>query len=378
MSRKKRVVLVVQGEGRGHMTQAISMREILISAGYEISAVLVGCSSKREIPPFFYEKIQAPVTRFQSPNFVTDKTNRSIRVAPSLFYNLLLLPVFSRSIKMIDEVVKEHNPDVLINFYDPLIGLYYLFRKPSVPLVCIAHQYMFLHPEFKFPEGHRVDRSAVRLFSKLTAFGSVRKLAISFYAMENYEERGIAVVPPLLRKDVFEQKEEKKDYYLIYLLNNGYKDEIIRWHQNNQHIEAHVFCDMTETYDTLKYGENLYFHRLDDKKFLEYMAGTKGLVSTAGFESVCEAMYLGKPVFMVPVEGHFEQFVNARDAFKAGAGIFDSKFDINKFVDYVSTCKIDTLPFRKWLGNSKDIFLEEINSVILKSVTASTPVVAAG
>ncbi len=362
----RKIVLVVQGEGRGHMTQAISMAEILESAGFEICSVLVGCSSKREIPDFFYKKMKAPVTKFLSPNFITDRKNKSIRVASSLFKNLLMLPVFSKSIKQIDAVIKEHNPAAIINFYDPLIGLYYFFKRPSVPLVCIAHQYMFLHPLFKFPAGHRVDRAAVRVFSQLTALRSTRKLAISFYSMENHDKAKITVVPPLLRKDVFEQQEQHKDYYLIYLLNNGYKDEIVKWHQQNQHIVAHCFCDMPETYDTLKYGENLYFHKLNDKKFLEFMAGSKGLVSTAGFESVCEAMYLGKPVFMVPVEGHFEQFVNARDAHKAGAGIFDKRFDINKFVEYVSTCKPNSDLFRKWLNNSTEMFLKEINGVIGK------------
>lgn len=49
------------------------------------------------------------------------------------------------------------------------------------------------------------------------------------------------------------------------------------------------------------------------------MAGCKAYASTAGFESICEAMYLGKPVLMVPA--HIEQDCNAYDAMKAGAGI---------------------------------------------------------
>jgi uncharacterized protein (TIGR00661 family) len=364
MNRKKKIILVVQGEGRGHMTQAISMAEMLVQDGIEICAVLVGCSAKRVIPAFFIEKIKAPVTQFQSPNFVTDKKNKSIRFSSSLFTNLLLWPVFSKSLRVIDDMVKKHQPDTIINFYDPLIGLYYLFNKPNIPLVCIAHQYLFLHPSFEFPKGHRMDKFAVRLFSLLTAIRSTKKLAISFYPMADFPEANISVVPPLLRKNVFEQEVSKKDYYLIYLLNSGYREDIIAWHQKNQHIEAHCFCDMPETYDTLKYGENLYFHKLDDAKFLGLMAGSKGLVSTAGFESVCEAMYLGKPVFMVPVAGHFEQFCNARDAHKAGAGIFDTYFNLDTFVDYVNTCKTDSQPFRDWLKESKTMFLEEIHKTL--------------
>lgn len=39
------------------------------------------------------------------------------------------------------------------------------------------------------------------------------------------------------------------------------------------------------------------------------MQGCSGYVTTAGFESVCEAMYLGKPVMMIPT--HVEQEINA-------------------------------------------------------------------
>ena len=45
--------------------------------------------------------------------------------------------------------------------------------------------------------------------------------------------------------------------------------------------------------------DTLSFHQLDDVKFLRYMAGCKAYATTAGFESVCEAMYLGKPLLMV-------------------------------------------------------------------------------
>ena len=52
----------------------------------------------------------------------------------------------------------------------------------------------------------------------------------------------------------------------------------------------------------------LSFYQLDDVEFLRQMAGCKAYASTAGFESVCEAMYLG-PILMVPA--HIEQDCNA-------------------------------------------------------------------
>ena len=53
--------------------------------------------------------------------------------------------------------------------------------------------------------------------------------------------------------------------------------------------------------------------------FLNQMAACKAYASTAGFESICEAMYLGKPILRVPA--HIEQDCNAFDAVNSGAGI---------------------------------------------------------
>ncbi|MEQ2911081.1 hypothetical protein [Butyricimonas faecihominis] len=57
-------LFIVQGEGRGHLTQAISLSQMLRRHGHEIVEVLVGKSSNREIPAFFLEKIGAKVKTF--------------------------------------------------------------------------------------------------------------------------------------------------------------------------------------------------------------------------------------------------------------------------------------------------------------------------
>ena len=67
----------------------------------------------------------------------------------------------------------------------------------------------------------------------------------------------------------------------------------------------------------MKVDSRLSFHQLNDTLFVRYMAGARAYATTAGFESVCEAMYLGKPVLMVPT--HIEQACNAFDAVHAGA-----------------------------------------------------------
>lgn len=146
-----RFLFIVQGEGRGHLTQAITFEEMLRRNGHEVVEVLVGKSSSRTLPGFFNRTIQAPVKRFLSPNFLPTADNKRVNLTKSLIYNLIRLPEYIRSMRYINQRIRETEADVVINFYELLTGLTYLLFRPSVPYVCIGHQYLFLHRDFDFP-----------------------------------------------------------------------------------------------------------------------------------------------------------------------------------------------------------------------------------
>lgn len=56
-----KVLFVVQGEGRGHLTQAIAMEDLLRRNGHEVVEVLVDKSNSRSLPGFFNRNIKAPI-----------------------------------------------------------------------------------------------------------------------------------------------------------------------------------------------------------------------------------------------------------------------------------------------------------------------------
>src|SRR4030043_690418 len=101
-----RYLFIVQGEGRGHMTQAISLRDMLLRNGHEVLEVLVGKSPNREIPSFFFEKIQIPVNTYESPNFQVAQNNKGIKIYQSIINNILHLPRYLRSIRYIKQKIK--------------------------------------------------------------------------------------------------------------------------------------------------------------------------------------------------------------------------------------------------------------------------------
>jgi len=55
------------------------------------------------------------------------------------------------------------------------------------------------------------------------------KLALSLYEAPDLPEKRIIVGPPILRKQLFQlESNPNGDFVLVYLLNHGYADQIIR------------------------------------------------------------------------------------------------------------------------------------------------------
>ncbi len=356
-------MFIVQGEGRGHLTQALSLKSFLEEAGHTVSNVLIGLNERRRVPQFFLDKIGVPVSYFESPNFAVDGKHQGIKLWPTITQNIRKRKAFKKSLSSIKESLLEYRPEVVINFYEPLAGVYNLFHRPTTPMVCIGHQYMFHHPVYPFPPGRWSQRVGAKHFTRITSIGAVRKLGLSFYEAE--DKNTIAVMPPLLRKELFELPTDvEEDFYLIYLLNQGYADAVIDWHNRHPEVELHCFWDNQTVGEVHQIDEKLTFHQLSDVKFLDKMARCKGLICTAGFESICEAMYLGKSILAVPVKGHVEQYWNALDLMQYGGGIYDANFNIERLFEAQPPAAAVTEQFRSWVDQAPDRFIREIEEVV--------------
>jgi UDP:flavonoid glycosyltransferase YjiC (YdhE family) len=64
-------VFTVQGEGRGHLTQAISFTQIAQEAGHEVVGYAVGSFQGRKIPSFCLDFIgDTPLLQYNSPSII--------------------------------------------------------------------------------------------------------------------------------------------------------------------------------------------------------------------------------------------------------------------------------------------------------------------
>ncbi len=362
---KANILFAVQGEGRGHLSQAIVAYELLKKEGYNITGVIVGGNRSNHLPAYFRKRIQAPVYRIESPGFVRDKENKAVRLMPTIIKSLSKIREYWKSIHVIREIIKRQNPDLIINFYEPLIGAAHLIGSIRTKTISIAHQYLFLHPSFIFPETlSGTDKWMLKKYTHLTAFGSKSLLALSFNNKDLEKHKNIIPCPPLLRNEIKTAEPFQGRHLLVYIVNAGYMDNIIQWNKENPDIEIHCFTDSKKVRDKWEYNESLTFHSLNDQQFLRYMINAAAVVTTAGFESVCEAFYLGKPVMMVPVEGHAEQLCNALDGERAGVGIASKKFELSKVMEITKKDAEDVEFFRLWANRFPEMLSEAVNQTI--------------
>ena len=243
--------------------------------------------------------------------------------------------------------------------YELLTGLTYLLFRPSVPQISIGHQYLFLHRDFEFPHKKNSGIRLLRFFTRLTCLGAKEKLALSFHEMDDDPKEHIRVVPPLLRKEVLSCEGTCGNYLHGYMVNAGFGENIRAWHRLHPEVPLHFFWDKPDEKEECRIDDTLSFHQIDDAKFLRYMSGCRAYATTAGFESVCEAMYLGKPLLMVPA--HIEQDCNAYDAVRTGAGITADEFDLERLLTFSQTFRPNPA-FRYWARSYEGYILPRIEA----------------
>lgn len=354
----------VQTEGRGHLSQALCLAEQLKQNGHELVGVIANDNPLRKIPDFFTSAIGCEINLIKSTYFLINKEGTGINFWRSVVFNLSRFFVYAKSLKKIDSLYKEYQPDAIINFYEPLVGLYNLFYNSKVPCFSVGHQFFTEHPAFKKPSGHFKDNLFLIFYNRLVSFGSKARLALSFTKESDDLTKKIIVCPPLIRSEAKNLKPQQDNYILSYVLNPGYFEEIKIWADKHQSQKIEAFWDKKDEPETKTFGPNLIFHQISGPKFLSLLQNCSTYISTAGFDSICEAAYLQKNILMVPTKNHYEQLGNAVDAVRANLAITDSFFNIDLILEQQKTRQeISRQVFKKWVNEESGKILRIITSL---------------
>jgi uncharacterized protein (TIGR00661 family) len=83
---------------------------------------------------------------------------------------------------------------------------------------------------------------------------------------------------------------------------------------------------------------NLRYRPFSEVGFIDDLRTAAGVVASAGFTLMGEAVYLRRPMLAVPIKGQFEQELNARYLEKLGYGLGDSELTsegLGRFIERI-------------------------------------------
>jgi uncharacterized protein (TIGR00661 family) len=301
------VLYGVNGEGMGHATRSQVVIDSLLRT-HDVRVVASGAA-------FRYLRDRLPrVDEIFGPSFAMkegeiqrwDTVRQNFRQAPRELPD---------TVKRWMRVVQEWRPEVVITDFEPLAGRY--ARASRTPLVCVDNINMLDRCEHdsEIIGREREDFLLARAVTRAMVPTAGDYIITTFFQPRLARGR-TTLVPPILRPEVVAAEPERGDHLLVY--SSG--DEELLDSLRTAGVRCRVYGMRGGPEETVVDG-NLEFRPRSNEGFLEDLRSARGVVAGGGFSLLSEAVYLGKPVLSVPLQGQFEQLMNARYLRREGFGM---------------------------------------------------------
>jgi uncharacterized protein (TIGR00661 family) len=227
-------------------------------------------------------------------------------------------------------------PDLVISDYEPISAAYAYMRR--APLVTIDQQSKYLSgsfPRLLGGQGYADEVARLRLFFPRAD----ARIAVSFFRVRQKPgAEDVRIYPPVIKDWILslERKPAKTPAILTYLSSQqelGQRHEDIARLLRSINATFHVFVKGAGRLRKFS-SPKLAFHEHGDPRFRQVMRECTGIISTAGHTLLSEAMYLGIPVYALPLPV-YEQQMNASIIARNGFGASHPRIGRRKLADFI-------------------------------------------
>jgi uncharacterized protein (TIGR00661 family) len=307
-----RILYGVVGEGMGHATRSKVVCERLIARGHDVKIAVSG-RAHAMLAKSFSDVVEI---RGLTIRYVDNRMDRD----GTLARNVLAAPaMLATNVGAYFDTVARFRPDAVISDFDSFA---YLFAKRhGVPVVSIDNQQIVSRCKIgKFAKsGAKLDYQLTKAFVRAKLPGCDHYVITTFFEppIRRKCEDDTTLVPPILRKEVLHAKKRAHagDHVLVYQTSESDTKLI----DELQRVRDQKF---------VVYGLRKSLHRgnctlkeFSETGFVDDLASARAVVCNGGLSLIGEALYLGKPIFSVPVRNQYEQVLNARYLEQLGYGL---------------------------------------------------------
>jgi len=307
-----RILYGVVGEGMGHATRSKVVCEHLVARGHDVKIVVSG-RAHTMLSRAFSDVVEI---RGLTIRYVDNRMDRD----GTLARNVLAAPaMLAANVGAYFDTVAKFRPDAVISDFDSFA---YLFAKRhGLPVISIDNQQIVSRCKLgKFAKaGAKLDYQLTKAFVRAKLPGCDHYVITTFFEppIRRKCETDTTLVPPILRKEILEAKRRARlgEHVLVYqtsTTDTKLLDEL-------QSVREQKF---------VVYGLRRSAHRgnttlkeFSETGFVDDLSSARAVVCNGGLSLIGEAIYLGKPIFSVPVRNQYEQVLNARYLEQLGYGL---------------------------------------------------------
>ena len=313
-----KILYGVVGEGMGHATRSKVVCEHLEAQGHQVKIVVSGRAHD------FLKKSFKDVVEIKglTIRYVDNRMDRD----GSLAKNLLAAPdILDANVNAYYDGVVSFSPDVVISDFDSFA---YLFAKRhGLPIVSIDNQQIISRckHDATIKHGVQVDYQMTKAFirAKLPYCDHYVITSFFFPPIRKKYKSDTTLVPPMLRTPILEAKKGARfgDHVLVYQTSTS-DGSLVPTLQSLKN-EKFVVYGLRKN----EKAGNCTLKDFSEQGFISDLASARAIVTNGGLSLIGEAIYLGKPIFSVPVKNQFEQTMNARYLESLGYGLAAEKIE---------------------------------------------------
>ena len=309
-----RILYGAVGEGLGHATRSRVVAAHLLEQGHTVKMVASG----RALP---YLKEHLPdVEEIWGTSFVLE--HGTVNAWKTLTANVRGgAHGVPSDWKQGSALAKSFGPELVVTDFD---GFSYLFakshRKPVLSVDNIQMVDRCKHDAEILKGIHRDYRTA-RAFVH-AKLGRASHYVITTFFRPPLRKKRTTLVPSLLRPEILAAEPEPGDHLLVY----GRISEASIAALEASGAVSYVYGARDGLTEEVVEGA-LRYRPFANEAFIDDLRTARGVVGSAGYSLMSEAVYLRKPMLALPLAGQFEQEMNARYLERLGFGTAASSLD---------------------------------------------------
>ncbi len=360
---RMRIIYGVVGEGMGHATRSRVIIENLLDKGHDIVIVVSGrahgflTSKLAGRPRVRVEEIHGLHLKFDG---------NDLAVLDSMISNMKGAPEgLVKNLQVFADLLGGFDADVVVSDFESFAWAW--ARLHRLPLISIDNMQVlnrcdhdaFTNDNASF--AFRLAKFAVK--SKLP--GAYHYLVSSFFHPPVRKPR-TTLVPPILRPEILAAKREPGDHVLVYTTAAANADALLKT------LQQLPFS--FRAYGTGRTGliGNVDCRAFSETGFVDDLRTARCVVAGGGYSLMGEAVHLHVPMLSIPVQGQYEQELNARYLELLGYGRFADAPDVDGIRAFVADAPTMQHALEKYVPRDNQMLFDCLDE-LLRHVDMNEP-----